>query len=529
MPRFQACLGALALVASFAVSQTADAQRVSAEAAPFRVAAEEGGPGALLEALDGVLRRRPELAGTPETAANLARDAAVAVRFLRGANLPVYRAIIDRIVAAAPPANRDAVARAVTAAVGQTASVDPRTQTRLPPGTVVEGPQERLVVANAEAERERASRLGFDAGGFRIFPTVDAAVVYDDNVYATKRGKRGDIVGVAALALVGENRGSSHSAVVQGHVDVSRYRQYNRENALDFWFSAEGTYDLGPSTSLFGGVLGKRDHEDRDSPDAVNGIEPTIYWEQRAYAGIAHRSGAWRFRFGSTYRHLDFDDADSLAGRINNSDRSRSHLETGFRVGYVFSPSFQLFGQLAHDLRNYDGYRDDNGFRRNSQGFVTGMGARFTVSPKLDGEVFAGFMYQNYRDSRFSTVGTPALQGSVRWRPVAGTLVVGWFDRSIEETTSFGSPAYVLSSVGARLEQDITRDLALTLRAGYARSDFQDSGRRDHDYDASVGLKYGINENYYVGADYRFQARRSNLGAAEYDRSQVFLRVGAQY
>ncbi|MCW5569220.1 MAG: outer membrane beta-barrel protein [Burkholderiales bacterium] len=524
---------AAASILTFALgaAPSAHAQRATVPAdigSQFHAAAEEGGPGALLQALDGILKQRPQLAASPDSAAALAREAATAVRTFRGANLPVYRGIIDRIVSAAPAASRNAVSNAVVAEVNRAASVDPQASTRLPPGTTVEGPQQRLVIGPG-GQPQTTPRYGIPVGGFRLYPSADAALAYDDNVFATKTAKRNDLVAVLAMALVAESRGSSHTAILQGHVDVSRYFRYNRENALDFWLSGEGTYSISSNTTLFGGILGKRDHEDRDSPDDVAGSEPTIYWEERIYGGVSHRTGPWTLRLGSTYKHFDFEDAPSSAGRINNSDRSRSQLDSGVRVGYDFSSSFQLYAQLHHDYRNYDGSRDDNGFKRNSQGVMGGIGTRFSAGSTLEGDIFAGWMHQHYRDSRFTNVSTPALQGTLRWRPIAGTRLVGWFDRSIEETTFFGSPAYVLSSVGLRVEQDLTRDLSLTVRGGYARSDFQDSGRRDHDYEASVGLQYDITENYYIGADYRFQARRSNLGTADYNRNQVFLRLGVQY
>ena len=412
--------------------------------------------------------------------------------------------------------------------VSRTAATEPRTPTRLPVGTTVEGPQQRLVRAD-EPPPARTPQYGFDAGPFRIYPSADFALAFDDNVFATTTNRRSDLLGVLALAVVAESAGPSHAAVIQAHVDMSRYRDFTTENAVDFWFSAEGSYNFSLATRVFGGMLIKRDHEERDSPDAAFGFEPTKYWERRAYAGISHKAGPWLFRAGTTFHHYEFLDVDSTSGIINNSDRSRAQIENGVRVAYDLTRQWQIYVQGTHDLRRYDITVDDNGFRRNSNGFRIGLGTHFHAGPELEGDFFAGYMRQDYADGRFSNVSTPALAGNVRWQPFSGTLLSIWFDRSIEETTLFGSSSYVTTAVGGRVEQTIASGLTVTGRLGYVRSNFQDITRVDHDWEASIGARYAFVENFYVGADYRFQRRRSTTAAAEYDRNQVFVRLGAQY
>ncbi|MDE2574308.1 MAG: hypothetical protein KGL55_03260, partial [Rhodospirillales bacterium] len=81
-------------------------------------------PAALLRALDQLLKAHPDLAATPERALPLARAAAAPVGGFVGATLPTYRAITERIAAAAPPAQAQAVRAAVAAELGRLAAAD---------------------------------------------------------------------------------------------------------------------------------------------------------------------------------------------------------------------------------------------------------------------------------------------------------------------------------------------------------------------------------------------------------------------
>ena len=522
-------------VAGFAVATPGLAQTTAplpaGLAAQFRATAEQRGPAALLQELDQTLKANPALAASPDSAVALARVAAEPVSLLRGANTPVYRDIINHIIAAAPAENRDAVAKAVIAevsglALAETgpASQSPYVQVPLPRGEEFVRPEMK-----PQKTKERVPAMGIEVGPFLVLPEVQIAEFYDNNIFATSNSKKSDFVTVISPHVLAESKGARHKVDLEGHIDATRYRDHGSEDSDDFRVNGEGQYDLTTATQVYGGLLYLRAHEDRESPDDVNGIEPTVYHESRAYAGASQQISNWTLRAGGTAERLTFRDTQTTLGTFNNADRDRIHYTAGAYAGYQLNEVFTPYVEALGDFRRYDNTRDDSGFARDSNGYRIDVGSKVKLSGKLDGEAYVGYMTQDYDDARFSTVNALAYSGNLRWRALPPTLITAYVDRSIEETTLFGASSYLYSSLGLTVEQTLTEKLLLTLRGSVGQSKFQDIARTDDDYDTGFGLRYLINRYFYVAGDYRYQRRTSSVVGVDYNRNEVFLRVGAQY
>ena len=514
---------ALGLLSVPAGASAQPVSSVSSEMTTSLARAAESGPQALLARLDEILKANPALAADPQTAADLGRAAALPVGTFKGANLPVYRDILSHIVAAAPTAARPDVTRAAAEAIRKVAATDAMVRTPLA------GDIESLVAeARRQAQMPEATR-GVRLGDFIVYPEAQLSEFYDNNIFATKTGEVNDYVTVLSPQIYVASDWSKHMLNFQAHTDVTRYKTHHTEDSTDYWFSTEGRYDFTNLTNAFGGLLYGNFHEDRDSPDDVNGIEPTIYTDKRAYAGVSHTIGKVTVRVGGTADRLQFQDTLTSTGPITNGDRDRDHLTSGVRTSYKLNDVFTPFVDGSFDGRNYRLSRDDNGFDRDSTGYKLTAGTQFRVAGVIDGEVYGGYLRQNYDDPVLPNVSTPAFGGNVRWRFIPSTLFIGWFDRSVEETTLIDASSYVFSGGGASIEHDITSALLLTVRGGISKSDFQGIDRIDDEYDSSIGLRYKFADHFYVAGDYRFTRRISNVSTADYARHQVFVRAGVQY
>ncbi|MGC8526855.1 outer membrane beta-barrel protein, partial [Acidiphilium sp.] len=109
------------------------------------------------------------------------------------------------------------------------------------------------------------------------------------------------------------------------------------------------------------------------------------------------------------------------------------------------------------------------------------------------------------------------------------TALTLFIDRSIEETTLPGSPAYIYTLVGGRIEHAITDDLTGIARAAFARSDFAQSTRWDNEADMSVGLRYRLMSRVFLGVDYRYTQRISSDSIFNFRRNQVYLELTEEF
>jgi len=407
------------------------------------------------------------------------------------------------------------VTTAVAEEVGRIAQADRRAQPVAPPalagGSGTEG------------------AFGVRAGSFIVYPDIQAGVFYDSNIYATRTDRKSDFVGVLSPSLTIESDWSRHSLSASAQVDFTNYRRYTDENTIDWQGSIEGRVDASDTMQIYVGALALRDHEDRSSPDAVAGFEPTTYDEMRGYAGISERFGDVTVRLGGAIERLTFESVLGQNGLINNKDRDRDRITAGALIRHAGASGVEPFLEVLADIRSYHERVDDFGFERSSQGFRLGGGMRLRVAGNLRGEVFLGVMRQEYDDPRFKPIAAPAAAISVRWTATPATQIVAYLDRSIEETPLPGSPGYLHSVVGLRVEQMVDENVLGILRASVGRSDFSSVARTDDEFDLSAGLRYRLTRNVAVGADYRFTQRDSNVPNADYNRHQVYLRLGAQF
>jgi opacity protein-like surface antigen len=349
---------------------------------------------------------------------------------------------------------------------------------------------------------------------------------FTSNVFLTANDQRSDFVTVLSPWADVAIRSGDLRLSFGARAEIGRFADNSSEDYENYTLDGAMRYDLGGGTFVFGGVEHTWDHEDRDSPDDVNGLEPTKFTDANAYFGIGGRLNGNTYRFGVNVRELDFDDT-LAAGAVtfNNDDRDRLETEIGGRIGVAQLEGGEVFVQGIYDRRSYDAATDDLGFARSSDGFQGAVGYSGSVG-NLSGEITGGFIRQDFDDVRFSTVTIPDFGIDLTWRPGLNTRVTGVVSRTLEETTASGASSYVSTSAGARLRHRIAQDLSL---AGYfflTENDYRGIDRRDTLAETGVGLRYHLNPNLYLDTNYAFTKRLSDVAGADYDEHRLELMLG---
>jgi outer membrane protein W len=374
---------------------------------------------------------------------------------------------------------------------------------------------------------------GIAWGSFLAYPELSLAATYDDNIYAERTDVTEDVVYTLSPSLGLKSNWKQHALNFDGGADFDRYRDNDSEDVDDYWLGFDGRYDLSPRTNLFGGARHSRDHEDRSAPGSLaTQVEPTRYDHDEAHLGLAHAFGAFRLRAGGTWDQYDFKDGALSSGAVVDTDyRDHALSSLAVRLGYVLSPTYEVFGQFATDTREYDNLIPTQTYNRDSDGYRAAAGVKFTLPPqRLEGELFAGVMRQNYDYSGFSDLNKPYFGALAVWKPTSLTTVAGFIDRSLEESTVFTGADYSSGSLdttyGFEVERRLTSKLSVSGRAAYTQSDFQNFDRSDTIIDAGAGLRYYVMPQVYLGADLRVTDRDSDNRDAQYSRNQLFVSVG---
>jgi hypothetical protein len=109
--------------------------------------------------------------------------------------------------------------------------------------------------------------LGIRAGAFRIFPTTDVSVSYDDNVDATKNDTRDDFVAVMAPSVEVQSDFSRHAVGFTVFSEVGRFFQETKEDYWDFGITGNGRLDITRDNNVDGNFTVAREHDARDDPE----------------------------------------------------------------------------------------------------------------------------------------------------------------------------------------------------------------------------------------------------------------------
>lgn len=270
-------------------------------------------------------------------------------------------------------------------------------------------------------------------------------------------------------------------------------------------------------------------HVTRSIVMAVDASEPTDLTITNGYAGGFHRFGRPAVRVGGTFRTFDFDDTPASSGTINNDDRDRTQYTGGAWTGYQLEEGFEIWTQIAADIRDYDDSQDDFGFDRDSNGYRALLGTNFELGGAVKASAYVGIINQNYDDSELDDIRTGAFGGNIDWSISSATEATLFVDRVVGETTLTGASGSVDTTIGITARQQISESLRADTGFAITHSDYQGISREDNDASLNLGVRYDLTSELFVGAEYRHRIRESDVDGQNFNRNIFSVQVGGSF
>lgn len=386
----------------------------------------------------------------------------------------------------------------------------------------------------APAETAADAKPGYLLGGFHILPEVDVSAYYDDNIYATQRARESDLVSVTSASVEAESQWERNSLDLGAGASIGRYLDISDEDYEDFWLKGDGQLDLSEGSRLYGGAGYSVNHEGRDAKESSQQQidEPTTYDSRTLQVGLDQLLGAFALKIGATYEGLDYDNV----GMLINDDRDRSVTGFGLRVTLPVADQTDLFAQGILNQRDYDDDTDQFGYERDSDGYNALVGVTKSYPGGHRVEAYAGYLVQEYDDSRFERLSEPNYGFDLRWFPAEQTKVTGVLERSSNETTEIGSAGYLYTGLDLQVDQKMMTDVVGYLNYNYGLAEFQDVGREDRTHTVSVGVKYYLSPKVMISGSYSHIDNDSNdrnsvspiSGTYDYTRNLLLLTLRAR-
>jgi hypothetical protein len=245
-----------------------------------------------------------------------------------------------------------------------------------------------------------------------------------------------------------------------------------------------------------------------------------------------------RLSLGASYtpQWFDYDNSISEFGEIiDNQDRDREEQSFLFRAGYQFASDKQAFLAFSPYSVDYDQDVDRNGYDRSGDGYAIDGGLFFTLTGKLNGDVYASYLERSYDDPRLPESSGWAAGAGLQWNPTYLTSIYARINSGIEETTSQHSSGYFRTEYSLRADHELKRFVQLTGFVSYSDNDYEvlpgapaDARRYDNVWRAGVGFNWFINRNVYLNTSYGWEDMETNVPGDGYTVNRVWLVLGLE-
>lgn len=379
-------------------------------------------------------------------------------------------------------------------------------------------------------ERPDFDASGITAGGFKVKPTLDLEERYDDNIYSDNSNEIEDFITTISPAIELESNWNRHQLNAYANGEFVKYKDENSEDQDNYGVGADARFDILRETFITAGITYDELSEERGSPSAAaNSVEPTEYSQTTGTIGFYRGLRKVSLSLDATATQLDYDDGSTSAGaNIDNDDRDRDQYRTNARIGYEFLPDYEAFISGSLDKREYD----DTSVNRDSDGYEITVGTAVNISGKARGEVFVGYMEQDYDSNTLNDIDGAAFGASLLWNPTQITSLNFGVIRSIEETAIANSSGYIATNYSADLEHELLRNVLLGTNISFSNNDYESTTanpREDNILSAGAEVRYLINRNTSAKIDYEYQDRDSNAANQDYTKNIVMIGLGVGF
>ena len=202
-------------------------------------------------------------------------------------------------------------------------------------------------------------------------------------------------------------------------------------------------------------------------------------------------------------------------------------------AGYEIVPDYQGFMRLSASRYTY--LRAVSG---NSTTPRIDFGLQIAPRHLIFGNVYAGYLVQNFSQSTTGSASFPDYGGELVWTVTPLTTLT--FDglrtfytgTPANGTISVVGPAgngYLASTVGVRADHELLRNLLLSVNATYETDNFQGITRTDNVYSAGAAATYFVNRYLFLGGAFNYYQRSSTFAGASYTQNILTLRLGTQF
>ncbi|PPD29904.1 MAG: hypothetical protein CTY20_04855 [Hyphomicrobium sp.] len=377
----------------------------------------------------------------------------------------------------------------------------------------------------ADRDRKESQPDGIRAGNYMIFPTIGTAVVYDDNIFATNQDKVSDFRTELAPRLRFQSQLPRHVLDLSLGGKIVNYLAATDQDYANVNANVDGALHFDHAHTLSVNALAALEHEERNDVESPRDArEPVAIRHTRVISGFTRDVGRLYGTVSAGFEQWDYDDTISGSGaKLDQDSRDLDMLSTQLKLGYRFSPGYELVGRIRA-LRQWnrgDGTTDYDGI-----GYEAIAGVAFETNPILRWRLLGGYGIREYEQASIDSIASSLIEGNVQWLATQRMTITGTVSRAIDDRIGSETGGRVESLVRAQLDYELYHNLVLTLGGEVKAADFIGVSREDRSWSAKIGLDYYHTKNWLFTFGYEHLSRDSSDD--EFDVTRNRFTIGAK-
>ena len=382
---------------------------------------------------------------------------------------------------------------------------------------------------NRPVEENPFDAVGIRWGAFILKPTLETGVTATSNADSSADGSEA-VLSETTLRLNAASDWTSHSATVDAYGTFRKTLSGQEVDDVAAGVDAELELELGNEYRARGTFTYSAAPESAASPVVIVGAaDEPIRQTIGGTLGLERDVGKARFAVTGGIEHDSYGDADLEGGGVlSQKDRDSTLYTVALRAGYEISPAITPFVETEIGRNLYDQEVDSAGYRRSSDRYAVRGGLELDLGEKLSGEIAAGWISEDFDDSRLEPLSTPTVEADLKWSPQRGTDVTLSGSTLLEGTTTAGESGSVLYSSAVGIERQIRSNLTGNANFGAAYRDYAESDGYDVILNAEASLTWWLNRYAGVVTRVRYEDVSSNLPDRDAETNSIFLGLKLQ-
>lgn len=390
--------------------------------------------------------------------------------------------------------------------------------------------QVQIGAAQFAPDSGRSNATGIPVGPMTVYPGIDLAQGYTDNLLYTDRGTKSTAFTIASPYVRAETQSGPHRFKAELRVTNAHYWDSSKDNFTNYLASGDGDFVFDGRTGLKVHTEFRHAVQPRGTTDRVATNKPDEFNRYGA-------DGVFRYGAPGAQGRIEVDGGYYQLRYTNNHSSNEGYDYNTWVAGGTFfwrvMPRTEVLLQAQHRDYNYT-----DGIPLNEFGVATPTlssgenryyaGLKWEATAKTTGMLRLGKVDKNFNSSARKDYSSFAWDAGVRWSPLTYSVFDFVTSKQPQESSGYGD-AIVRKNYALNWTHAWNSRLSTSAIAGYANDNFIDSAphRRDHVSTFGARVKYDFRRWLNLGAEYMYTNRNSNIGDFDYQRNLFMLTVGA--